>query len=242
MAIGAAGHDDADRRLDRRGDITGLRLLVGLLHDADLYRRGMGAQHALHPVRRGRHEEGVVHFARRMSLGEVERREVVPVGLDVRPFGNRESHVGKDRGDLVGHLADRMNAAGCGRRGANRQRDINALGGEPGFECLCLQLGALGLDPAGHLVLEPVDRRAGHLALVRGHLAQGRQQCRDGALLADGSDPQRFNCRFVLGGVDLGEQLVAKCLCVGHRMVQCQRFKFSKTKSPAPSRFGRRKA
>ena len=56
-------------------------------------------------------EEGVVHLARRMARREVQRGEIVVVGLDVRPFGDREAHVGEDRGDLVDHLADRVDAA-----------------------------------------------------------------------------------------------------------------------------------
>jgi hypothetical protein len=39
----------------------------------------------------GRQEEGVVHLARRMALGEVQRGEIVIVGLDVRTFGDGES-------------------------------------------------------------------------------------------------------------------------------------------------------
>ena len=64
----------------------------------------------------GREEERVVHLARRMAGREVELGEIVVVALDVRPFGDREAHVGEDRGQLVEHLADRMDAAGVDRR------------------------------------------------------------------------------------------------------------------------------
>ena len=83
------------------------------------------------PVRPGREEERVVHLARRMALGEIQRGEIVIVGLDVRTFGDREAHVGEDRGDLVDHLADRMDAAALGRRRADRQRHVDVFGGEP---------------------------------------------------------------------------------------------------------------
>jgi hypothetical protein len=46
-----------------------------------------------------------------MALGEIQLGEVVVVGFDVRPFGDGETHVGEDRGELVDHLADRMDAA-----------------------------------------------------------------------------------------------------------------------------------
>ena len=62
---------------------------------------------------------------------EVQRREIEEVGLDVRPFGDREPHVGEDGGDLVRDLADRMDAAGHDRLLAHRQGDVERLGGKP---------------------------------------------------------------------------------------------------------------
>ncbi len=62
-------------------------------------------------------EEGVVHLAGGMALGEIERGEIVVVGLDVRPLGDDEAEIGEDGGDLVDDLADRMDAAGLERRG-----------------------------------------------------------------------------------------------------------------------------
>ena len=76
-------------------------------------------------------EERVVHLARRMADREIRGREVVVVGLDVRPFGDRKAHVGEDRGELVDHLADRMDAAGLSGAGAHRQGDVDGLGVEP---------------------------------------------------------------------------------------------------------------
>ena len=125
-AVGAAGNDDADRRLLR-------------LHRPDLHRRGVGAQK--HPLAVGARveEEGVVHLARRMAEREVERGEIVVVGLDVRPFGDGEAEIGEDRRDLVDDLADRMDAAGLERRRADGQGDVDALGFEPAGELLLLQ-------------------------------------------------------------------------------------------------------
>src|SRR5215475_1204254 len=53
-------------------------------------------------------KKGVVHLPCRMAIGEIEFGEVIVVGLDVGPLGDGEPHVGEDRGDLVHHLADRM--------------------------------------------------------------------------------------------------------------------------------------
>jgi hypothetical protein len=58
--------------------------------------------------------ERVVHVARRMAFGEIQLVEVEIVGLDVRPFGDREAHVGEDGGELLDHLAHRMDAAASG--------------------------------------------------------------------------------------------------------------------------------
>ena len=80
------------------------------------------------PLASGRQEKCVVHFAGRMAFGEIQRREIVIVGFDVRTFGNGKSHVGKDRRDLVHHLGDRMNAPGFGGGLAHRQGDINGFG------------------------------------------------------------------------------------------------------------------
>ena len=91
-------------------------------------------------------EERVVHLARRMADGEIERGEIVVVGLDVRPFGDREAEVGEDRGDLVDDLADRMDAAGLERRRAHRQRDVDALLGEAADELGVLEDRAAGGD------------------------------------------------------------------------------------------------
>jgi hypothetical protein len=81
----------------------------------------VGAQKLALAILVGREEEGVVHLARRMADGEVERGEIVVVGLDIRPFGDGKAHVAEDRGDLVDDLADRVDAAALGRRLTHRQ-------------------------------------------------------------------------------------------------------------------------
>ena len=155
MPVGLAGDDDADRRLLR-------------LHGADLHRRGVGAQ----KLAAGRpstplQEERVVHLARRMAFGEVQRGEIVIVGLDIRTFGDRETHIAEDRGDLVDHLADRMDAAALGRRLPHRQRHIDLFGGEPRGDRGILQFGLARAERLGDAVLQAVDGRALGLPLLR---------------------------------------------------------------------------
>ena len=54
--------------------------------------------------------EGVVHVCGWMIQRRVQRNEVVPVGLDLRPPRARESKPGQDRTDLIDHLGDRVPA------------------------------------------------------------------------------------------------------------------------------------
>src|SRR6478736_6019082 len=68
-AIDASRRDDAERRLL-------------LLHGADLHRARMGAEHWPRAVRTFREIEGVVVLPRRMLGRNVERGEIIEVGLD----------------------------------------------------------------------------------------------------------------------------------------------------------------
>ena len=202
-AVGAAGADHADRRL-----------LIE--HGAHLHRRGVRPQQQPRVIFLRIEEEGVVHLARRMPFGEIQPGEIVVVGLDVGALGHRESHVGEDGGEFVPHLAERMDAAGLRRRIAQRQRDVEGLGGEPGVEGRGLQNLAAGRERLVHRVLGAVDRRALGLALVRRHLAEGGQQCRDRALLAKRRHPHGFQRGFVGGGRDVGKDLGLERVEIGH--------------------------
>jgi hypothetical protein len=70
-------------------------------HRPDLYRRGVGAQHHPGPIGAAgpRDEERVLHLAGRVIGREVERVEVVPLGLGLGPLGDlvahRDEHVGQ---------------------------------------------------------------------------------------------------------------------------------------------------
>ena len=82
-AIDAARRDDAERRLL-------------LQHGADLHRARMRAKHWARAVGTRRQIEGVVVLPRRMLGRDVERGEIVEVGLDVGALGDREAHIGED--------------------------------------------------------------------------------------------------------------------------------------------------
>ena len=54
--------------------------------------------------------ERVLHLARGMVGRDVQLGEIVIVIFDVRAFGDGETQIGEDGGDLVQHLGDGMDA------------------------------------------------------------------------------------------------------------------------------------
>ncbi len=172
------------------------------LHVADLHRRGVRAQHvgravvALGAV----HVEGVVLLPGGVLGRDVEGVEIVPVGLDLRALGHGEAHVGEDRDDLLGHLADRVQralAAGPRWRG-----HVDPFARQPGVERRGGQGVALGGDRLAKLVLQRVQRGAGGLALLGGHAAEFAHLQADLALLAEGGDAHVLERGLVLSGLD----------------------------------------
>ena len=194
-AIGAAVADQPERRFPG-------------LHRPDLYRAGMGAQQQRLSVLLRLQEEGVVHQPRRVLGREIQRREVVEVVLDIRPFGDREAHVGEDGHDLVRHLAHRMDPA-LGAV-AQRQRDVDPLGGEPGIERLGLQLGRTRFERSLDLALQRIERLARLAALLRRQRAEGLGQLGDAPLLAEGGDTHLVQRRQIRSSTQLGQDLVAQ--------------------------------
>ena len=138
----------------------------------------MGAQELALAVRVGREKERVVHLARGVAGREVELGEIIVVGLDVRPFGDRKAHVGENRDDLVHHLADRMDAAGLDAGQADRQGHVDRLALELRLERGLLQHRAPGRERFRDPILQRVDRGALRLALLGRQFAERRQTAR----------------------------------------------------------------
>ena len=113
-AVHAARRDDLDRRRMR-------------FHVADLDRRRVRAQH-MPPL----DVERVVHRARRMVLGRVERGEVVVVVFDLGTVGDVEAERAEQRLDALERARDRMQAADAAP--AAGQRHVERFGGELRFE------------------------------------------------------------------------------------------------------------
>src|SRR5882724_6173035 len=157
--VGAAGADDADRRLLCE-------------HGAHLHRRGVGAQQHARAILLRVEEKRVVHLPRRVAFGKIQFGEIVVVGLDIRAFGDRKSHIGEDRVDLLEDLAERMNAALFSWRFADGQRDVDGLGGKPCVKSRGFQDIAARRQRQRDVVSGEVDRSTLRLALVRRHLAE----------------------------------------------------------------------
>jgi hypothetical protein len=151
-----------------------------------------------------------------MALGDVEPGEVEIVGLDVGAFRDREAHVGEDRGQLVDHLADRMDAALIRRRLAHRQRDVDGLGVEARVERGVLERVAARGERRRDFILEPVDQRPLHAALARRYRAKRLEQRGDRAVAAERGDTHGFQRRLVGRGRDVGLDLLLEASDVGH--------------------------
>src|SRR5262245_54861338 len=120
--VHAARHHDADWRLVR-------------LHVADLHRRRVRAQQRPHACiavesrQRLPEVQRVLHVARGMLRGHVQRVEAVPLVLGLGAFDDGKSHAREDLLELVADDGERMTVPEARR--ASGQRDVDGSGGEP---------------------------------------------------------------------------------------------------------------
>jgi hypothetical protein len=138
-----------------------------------------------------------------MVAGDVQRVEIVPVGLDLGAFGDREAHVGEDRGDLLGHLGDRVDRPLPARPA--RQRHVEPFGPEPLVERGIGQRRLLRRDGRPDLVLERVERGARDLPLLGAHGPELAHLQADLALLAKRRQPHLLERGLVGRGGDGGK-------------------------------------
>ncbi len=116
----------------RRDNANGRALLF---HRPDLHRAGTGAQHMWRAII----TIGAVHVERvhlgpcGVVAGDVQRVEIVPVTVDLRTFGNRKAHIGKNRRDLFGDLADRVDRALSAA--PTGQCDVKPFAAQPFIKC-----------------------------------------------------------------------------------------------------------
>jgi hypothetical protein len=149
---------------------------------------------------------------------DVERREIVEIVLDMRPFGDGEAHLAEDRDEFVDRLADRMDAAlGLG---PDRQRDVDPLGRQPCLELARRQPPGGALDGGGNFVLEGVEGRAGRLAGLRVERAEALHPLGNAALAAERGDAHLLQRLAARRGVDRGLQVAPGTLEFIHRICQ----------------------
>ena len=201
IAEHAARHEDADRRLFGH-------------HGAHLHRTRMGTEHFRQRIVAGLQEEGVMRLARRVAFGEVQRREIVPVVLDVRAFGHAEAHVAEDRGDFLEHLHHRMQRPFPGQRG-RWQGQVHFLTHQLGFQRNRLQRALARAHGVFNPHLQRVERRALFLALFGRHRAERAHQAGDPALLAEFGDAYRVQRVKAGGGLNGGQRFLLDGCNVG---------------------------
>ena len=227
-AVGAAGHDDAQR------PAVGQSLLHVLAqHGARLHRRGVGAQHDGRAVGARGQIEGVLHLSRRMIGRNVECGEIVPVVLDVGTVGPGESHLAEDRRDLVHHLADRVKRTLP--LGSCRQADVDLLGDK-----LCRQRrrgerALADFECRFDLALELVHLRAEFAALFGRHRAQCLHQAGDAALLAEDGHARNLERRQIGGGRHGVQRLAAYGRKITHPSLTPNRTRKREPAVQAPS-------
>ena len=168
-------------------------------------------------MRVGLEEERVVHLARRMAGREVELGEIQVVALDVRPFGDGEAHLGENRGDLVHHLADRVDAPGLDARQRDGQGHVERLALELRLERRPFEHRAARRERFRDLILQRIDGRAALFTLVRRELAERGEQRGNRSLLAERGDARGLERAFIRGALNRGERLPFKDGKVRHR-------------------------
>ena len=142
-----------------------------------------------------------MHRARGVRFGDVERAEIMPVILNLRPGGHSKAHIGEYFGKLVHHLAYGMHRTL--RRGRRGQCHIKPLGGKTRVERFGFERCFARRNRGRHGFAKAVDRRALHLTLVRRHLAKRFEQRRNTALLAKCRDANGFERVERCGSHDL---------------------------------------
>ena len=171
-AVYASWYDDAQGRLVR-------------LHVPDLHGRGMRPQQrsdivraTRFPLDRRREIEGVLHVARGMLGGHVERVEAVPVVFGFRPFDDGEAHAAENRFELVADDRQGMPVAEAGP--PSGQRDVDGAGRPRG----CLGVLGVRLPALLDRLLQLVRIAADVLFLLRSRGADGLHPRGDHAVLA----------------------------------------------------------
>ena len=90
----------------------------------------------------------IMHCARRVRLGDVERSKIMPIILNLWPFGDGKAHIGENLGKLVHHLADRVDRPLW--ESWRRQRHIKPLGRKARVKGGTFKRSLFGSDGLSH--------------------------------------------------------------------------------------------
>lgn len=129
--------------------------------------------------------------------GDVQRVEIIPIRVDLRPFGDGKAHLGQDRGHLFRHLTDRVN--GALTHATRRQRHVQPFRPQAFVQRGIAQRGLLGGKGRVDLVLQRIQRRPGDLPLLGRHLAKLAHFQRHFAFFAHGRQADLLQRGFVAG-------------------------------------------
>ena len=174
-----------------RNDVHGRRLR---LHRPDLRGRGLGAQQEFR-VPRNRDVQGVLHRPCGVIRWDIERLEVVPVVLDLRPLHHAEAEAREDADHLALDERHRVQRAGAGATPG--QGEVDTVGLEQGGVGIGLQRLATGVESTGELGADLVRPRADRAPVVLGKPTEGLLQLAERCLSPEDRD---------LGGIQFIER------------------------------------
>ena len=153
--------------------------LIGFvsLHGTRLYRRSLGThENFISNI------EGILHIARRMVLGQVQRLKVEVIALNFRTFFHAKAHVDKDILNTLHGQRQRVQMAL--RHRAPRQRNINLFTGQSCRHFLGFEFASLGIDSLFHFCFGNVDNLADFRTFLSRQAAHATQNSGEFPLLA----------------------------------------------------------
>ena len=145
--------------------------------------------------------ERVMHRARRVIGGDVQRFEIMKIVFDFRAFGNREPGTAEDFFDTQSRPSHRMQ--GTGVRAATGQGDIDGTGRQLRGHGRCLEHGLPCVDRRRQCVLGLVDTGPRLAADIGAQGAERFQLLGDQPLLTQQPHTDLIECDQIRGGLDL---------------------------------------
>jgi hypothetical protein len=206
VAEDAAGRDHAQRRTEA-------------LHAAHLHGRSVGAQQ----IAVGEPER-ILHVARGMVGGDVQRVEIVDIRSSTSGRRRRRSPANEEVFDLGLDLRDGMQMAdpraGCG------EGEIDPLGIEAEFEGLRIELAQTGFQAGFDVLFGGIEQLAGARAVFGRHLAHFFADLRERAFAAEHFYAHLLQVLQRTGGLDTGQGggFEVRQLLFKHRVPRGARF------------------